>query len=829
MIMSPPKMLGKICSQFKQNTKTMYLYAGLAVLLLQMVATIWFAAPARAAGFNMQTGYYVGDGAAKSITGVGFRPELVIIKASTSAGVAVFRSDVMPVDTTAFFSAAADNTAAAITLDPDGFTLGTLASVNNTNILYRWMAFAGSDCSSSGYFCVGTYTGTGVASRTITTGFQPDMTTVKRSTAVAAHFRTSAMVANRTEFFSTTAANTTGAYIANSTATGFTVGATDNVNGGTYYYMTFRNSVGSFAQGSYVGNATAGTDITGLGFRPDALVIKNSTSTTTNNRRSIFYSDKHFGNLASYFGDAVADATTMVQATKSDGFTVGAGNNTNQNGETVYWFAFGGAPAMTGSGSFAMAQGTYAGTGTNRSITGVGFTPDLVIIKDNSNRQGVFRTSMMVGDTTAYLAASSANFAGGVISLDNDGFSLGTNATTNANGGTYQWQAFGGAYNPETKTGASDFAVGTYYGNGLTDRSVEDIPFQPNLIVTKRATSTGASFKTSAHTGVDSSSFGATADSTTALLSLDSAGFTLGVNASANTSGSLYYWFAFKSGVNFSVGTYTGSGIANAQIDAPFWSDLIWIKRSTSVAGVQRPSTLSGNITQFFANTANAANRVTDINASGFTVGTNTATNASGGTYHYAAWRAPPTGILGVDIVDGGDTSVGSPTAGFSTVGLVFGCTQSTATLGVTAQKIRITNMSSNASWALSVAPTNGPSSLWSNAGGTSFYDFNDTAGSPPGCSDGGDSDTYAGKLRVEPSTSMLTPQSGCTTTNISKGTDQSFSEGVVDAISLLYGAVGSNTECYWDLTGVSLIQTIPAEQAPGTYHLSLTLTILAQ
>ncbi len=66
------------------------------------------------------------------------------------------------------------------------------------------------------------------------------MVTVKRSTAVAAHFRTASMPTNRTEFFTTTAADTTGSYIAASTSTGYTVGATDNANGGMYYYFAFR-------------------------------------------------------------------------------------------------------------------------------------------------------------------------------------------------------------------------------------------------------------------------------------------------------------------------------------------------------------------------------------------------------------------------------------------------------------------------------------------------------------------------------------------------------------------------------------------------------------
>jgi hypothetical protein len=186
-------------------------------------------------------------------------------------------------------------------------------------------------------------------------------------------------------------------------------------------------------------------------------------------------------------------------------------------------------------------------------------------------------------------------------------------------------------------------------------------------------------------------------------------------------------------------------------------------------------------------------------------------------------------GALTVDIVDAGGTSVASPSVSFAAQGLIFNCTESTATLGAAAQKIRVSNMTANASWVLSVAPTAGPTGLWDNTGATAHYDFNDTAGSQAGCTDGADADTYAGKLRAEPAASTLTPQVGCTASNVSLGSNQDYNQGVVDSVNLVTAASGSNTECYWDVTGIPLRQTLPAEQEPSSYSLGLTLTILAQ
>ncbi|HET8669813.1 MAG TPA: hypothetical protein VFM05_04070, partial [Candidatus Saccharimonadales bacterium] len=120
-----------------------------------------FVQKASAANFTMRTGYYMGTGAGQTIAGLGFQPDTVMIKSSTAAGVMVFKTSAMPANATAFTSGTADNTATNIQFTADGFTLGTLANVNSANVLYYWVAFTGSDCSATGNYCVGAYTGNG--------------------------------------------------------------------------------------------------------------------------------------------------------------------------------------------------------------------------------------------------------------------------------------------------------------------------------------------------------------------------------------------------------------------------------------------------------------------------------------------------------------------------------------------------------------------------------------------------------------------------------------------------------------------------------------------
>jgi len=83
--------------------------------------------------------------------------------------------------------------------------------------------------------------------------------------------------------------------------------------------------------------------------------------------------------------------------------------------------------------------------------------------------------------------------------------------------------------------------------------------------------------------------------------------------------------------------------------------------------------------------------------------------------------------------------------------------------------------------------------------------------------------------MTVNPSGATITPKGGCSNTDLDLGSLASFSEGVVDNITLLTAGSLANTSCFWDLTSVSVSQTIPASQSVDIYTLDLTLTITAQ
>ncbi|MBU2459939.1 hypothetical protein KKG44_02355, partial [Patescibacteria group bacterium] len=91
---------------------------------------------------------------------------------------------------------------------------------------------------------------------------------------------------------------------------------------------------------------------------------------------------------------------------------------------------------------------------------------------------------------------------------------------------------------------------------------------------------------------------------------------------------------------------------------------------------------------------------------------------------------------------------------------------------------------------------------------------------------DGADDDSLGGQMTMNASGGTL--GGTCSATDITKGSSASFSEGVTDSITLLTAGVSADTSCYWDLTGISVSQTVPAEQPADSYSINMTLTVTA-
>lgn len=185
-------------------------------------------------------------------------------------------------------STGAEDPASGIrTFARDGFTT-KYNITNETNTTYAAWTFR----RAPKFFDVVTYTGNGVAGRTIphNLGVAPGMIVVKKRSGTANwfvyHRANTAEPETDALFLNSTAATTDNSTWWNDTApssTEFTLGNDSNVNqsGGTYVAYLFAHDPspsGVIQCGSYTGNGSATGPVINLGWEPQWVMIKNATN-----------------------------------------------------------------------------------------------------------------------------------------------------------------------------------------------------------------------------------------------------------------------------------------------------------------------------------------------------------------------------------------------------------------------------------------------------------------------------------------------------------------------------------------------------------------------
>ena len=228
-------------------------------------------------------------------------------------------------------------------------------------------------------------------------------------------------------------------------------------------------------------------------------------------------------------------------------------------------------------------QVLYVGNATVRSITGVGFQPDLLWIKDRTNANSHMladavrgATKFLVVDGT-YAEDTDSNR---ISAFDSDGFSIGTNNNVNqssANDVAWNWKANGtGSANTDGSISStvsanttSGFSIVTYTGNGTQPSTVgHGLGVVPKMIITKSLSAVEGWYVYHASMGNDKSIVlntngseysSANWSSTTPTSSV----FTLG-GGDTNTSGRTMVAYCFADVAGYSkFGSYTGNGSAD--------------------------------------------------------------------------------------------------------------------------------------------------------------------------------------------------------------------------------------------------------------------------
>jgi hypothetical protein len=281
------------------------------------------------------------------------------------------------------------------------------------------------------------------------------------------------------------------------------------------------------ATGSYTGNATAGTPIT-VGFQPDVVIIKGDGGGGS----AVLRTSTMTGDNSKPMGTATALTANLVQSLDANGFTIGSDTRVNQSGISYHWVAF--------KANTNLKVGTYTGNGTSQSITGVGFSPEYLIVASAGANNAQQKASTFAA-TRAYDFTPDAGATTRITSLDADGFSVGNSTTTNTNTTVYYYVAWNAV--------AGKMAVGTYTGNGIS-QSISGVGFLPAYVIVKNHNTTTARRplqKPKTLADPKSLTFDlVTTNASTGITALQSDGFQVGsaVEANENTQTITYVAFA---------------------------------------------------------------------------------------------------------------------------------------------------------------------------------------------------------------------------------------------------------------------------------------------
>ena len=191
---------------------------------------------------------------------------------------------------------------------------------------------------------------------------------------------------------------------------------------------------------------------------------------------------------------------------------------------------------------------------------------------------------------------------------------------------------------------------------------------------------------------------------------------------------------------------------------------------------------------------------------------------------HYPEFKTAD-GSLDIRFADAANATLTNPTTGFSAA--ITSKTASTTTAKLSnnsSQQLEVANSLSTTGWSVSLAATGGPTAKWAQTGDAANYAFNNI-------------NADQGQLSVDLSSSVFTASGStplgqaCTTAGLSYGTGGAFVAGTAsaNAVTLATASSGSGLTCLFKLQNITLKQTIPAYQKPGTYTLPVTVTVVAQ
>ena len=270
------------------------------------------------------------------------------------------------------------------------------------------------------------------------------------------------------------------------------------------------------------------------------------------------------------------------------------------------------SPSITPSSAFKALL--YTGTGSNQAVSGVGFQPDLLWVKNRATTGNNLLYDVVRGGDGTNLAGlrtdreTAENAAGDEMrTLDSDGFTTDTGGDTNGNGNSiisYNWKAGTGntafsesGNNPagtHNANQAAGFSIVSYVGTGAAGTVSHGLSAAPEMIWIKNrdVNDSWAIYYGDNTDYLVLDTTAATADAATYFndTSPTTSVFTVNTAHSVNADAENYIAYCWHSVAGFSkIGVYTGNGNADgAFVYCDFKPAFVFIKRINS-SGQQAP------------------------------------------------------------------------------------------------------------------------------------------------------------------------------------------------------------------------------------------------
>ena len=283
-----------------------------------------------------------------------------------------------------------------------------------------------------------------------------------------------------------------------------------------------------------------------------------------------------------------------------------------------------------------LATGSYVGDGSDdRYIEGLGFEPNLVIIKSFTNQSAFAKTSTMPDRLSKNLGDDVPLEDNRVLGLEADGFIVGVEDEVNKNGVTYHWVAM--------KAEAGLMELGSYTGDASSFRYVGGLSFRPAAVLVLGDLWENAVLRTDDMALGESFPLDDDWNFLGAVTSFADGGFMVGNHNSVNNWSFTYHyvaWAATDDGV--ATGAYTGDENDPRQItDAGFQPQYVLVRGAESRRAAHRPSTLTDDRSLYFMDRNPQDQAIEDLLPTGFQVGDRDVVNHDGETYYWLAFANP--------------------------------------------------------------------------------------------------------------------------------------------------------------------------------------------